>query len=165
MISTILVPVDPASISKAALNLATESAKAYGASVKLVAVIPLVGSGRTSELAPEGGDDITTGVGYRRHARAEPIHDTSAQPGHAGALVEEQLQALARELEQEVESVEVIVASGDAADNIVEMAHREGIGLIVMATHGRTGIARGFLGSVTDAVIRNAETPVLVVRG
>ena len=60
MISKILVPVDPASISKVALNLAAESAKAHGASIDLVAVISSDGSGRTSDLVPEGGQNHPT---------------------------------------------------------------------------------------------------------
>ncbi len=147
MISKILVPVDLTAVSKVALNLSVESAKAYKTGVTLVAVIPGVGSGPTPDIAPDFGDDSTTGVAYRRVTESKPIRDTSTQPGQAGVQVEQQLQTLARELEQEVDSVEVIMASGDAADIIVEIAHREGIGLIVMATHGRSGIARGILGS------------------
>jgi nucleotide-binding universal stress UspA family protein len=54
--------------------------------------------------------------------------------------------------------------SGPAAQCIVETAVDYGADLIVMTTRGRSGIARGILGSVTDAVISHASVPVYVVR-
>ncbi len=54
--------------------------------------------------------------------------------------------------------------SGEAAGEIVRFAGRNDIDLIVMATHGRTGIKRLVLGSVTERVVRQAPCSVLVVR-
>ena len=54
------------------------------------------------------------------------------------------------------------VAKGRSAGVIVEYAQSAEIDLIVMATHGRAGLGRLFLGSVTDEVIRRAGIPVLV---
>jgi nucleotide-binding universal stress UspA family protein len=53
---------------------------------------------------------------------------------------------------------------GNDAEGIVDYADREDMGLIVMATHGRSGIRRWVLGSVADKVLRAAERPVLLVR-
>jgi nucleotide-binding universal stress UspA family protein len=54
---------------------------------------------------------------------------------------------------------------GDPAQAIVEYARSQGIDLIVMGTHGRTGVSRALLGSVTERVVRSAPCPVLAVPG
>lgn len=53
---------------------------------------------------------------------------------------------------------------GSSASSIVEMAEREGAELIVMATHGRTGLFRVLMGSVAEEVVRKAKCPVLTVK-
>ena len=58
-----------------------------------------------------------------------------------------------------------VVRNYRPADAIHELAHRLGASLIVMSTHGRTGLARIALGSVAMDVVRNSECPVLVDRG
>ena len=55
------------------------------------------------------------------------------------------------------------VAIGSPATNILEEAEREGSDLIVMSTHGRTGLAHMLMGSVTEQVVRNASCPVFSV--
>lgn len=55
------------------------------------------------------------------------------------------------------------VELGSPDKNIVEQAKTEGVDLIIMATHGRDGLSRMFMGSVTEQVIRNAPCPVLAV--
>jgi nucleotide-binding universal stress UspA family protein len=57
------------------------------------------------------------------------------------------------------------VMSGDAALSIVEAASAQRSDLIVIATHGHTGLKRALLGSTAERVIRSAPCPVLVVRG
>jgi nucleotide-binding universal stress UspA family protein len=56
------------------------------------------------------------------------------------------------------------VATGDPANAIVQAAQDLGVDLIVMATHGRTGLQHVFLGSVAEKVIRHAPCPVLAIR-
>jgi nucleotide-binding universal stress UspA family protein len=58
----------------------------------------------------------------------------------------------------------VAVRDGASAARIVEVAGEEGAGVIVMGSHGRTGLARLLMGSVTEKVIGHAPCPVLVVR-
>lgn len=53
---------------------------------------------------------------------------------------------------------------GPPADEIVERARSLGVSLILMTTHGRSGLARAVFGSVADAVLRHAPCPVLLVR-
>ena len=56
------------------------------------------------------------------------------------------------------------VATGDPADAIVQVAQEIAVDLIVMATHGRTGLQHVFLGSVAEKVVRHVPCPVLTVR-
>ena len=55
------------------------------------------------------------------------------------------------------------VELGSPYKNIVERAKTDGVDLIIMATHGRNGLSRMFMGSVTEQVIRNAPCPVLAI--
>jgi len=54
---------------------------------------------------------------------------------------------------------------GSPATAILDMADREHVDLIVMATHGRTGLFRMLMGSVAEEVVRKAKCPVLTVKG
>ena len=56
------------------------------------------------------------------------------------------------------------VGFGAPANQIVEYAEKNDIDLIVMGTHGRSGLEKMWLGSVTEKVLRQAHCPVLVVR-
>lgn len=56
------------------------------------------------------------------------------------------------------------IVSGKVADSIVDYANRHGVDIIIMATHGRSGVSRWTLGSVADKVIHYAGVPVLMVR-
>jgi nucleotide-binding universal stress UspA family protein len=87
------------------------------------------------------------------------------------ALVEEVLAEAEGVVEELVGSAHAVgvktrthTAIGDPASEIVACAEAEGIGLIVMSTTGRTGLARAFLGSVAERVVRRAPCPVLTIR-
>ena len=54
---------------------------------------------------------------------------------------------------------------GKVAEEIVQFAHYREADLIIMGTHGRTGVARLLMGSVAEEVLRRAECPVSIVRG
>ena len=60
--------------------------------------------------------------------------------------------------------VEIVIRSGNAADQILETAHEKDADLIVIATHGRTGVKRMALGSVAERVVRHSDRPVMTVR-
>lgn len=53
---------------------------------------------------------------------------------------------------------------GDPAEEIVRLADEEHVELIVMATHGRSGLTRMLMGSVAEAVVRRAKCPVLTLK-
>lgn len=66
--------------------------------------------------------------------------------------------------EQGVHSVEERMLHGHAAENIVDLAHESKNSMVAMTTHGRSGIGRWMMGSVTDRVVRHSGSPVLVIR-
>jgi len=64
-----------------------------------------------------------------------------------------------------VRAVSTVTIEGAAADEIVSYAQSAPRALIAMSTHGRSGVRRWLLGSVTEKVVRHGDDPVLVVRG
>ncbi|MBI4525667.1 MAG: universal stress protein [Deltaproteobacteria bacterium] len=75
------------------------------------------------------------------------------------------LREKARQLKAEgVRAVSYLVPRGKAAEEIVEIAQDTPESLVAISTHGRTGIGRWVLGSVTDRVVRYSGDPVLVIR-
>jgi nucleotide-binding universal stress UspA family protein len=61
-------------------------------------------------------------------------------------------------------SVRVEMAFGRAAEEIVDYAEREGVDLIIMSTHGLSGLTRLILGSVFDKVLNATTLPILLIR-
>ncbi|WP_135363793.1 universal stress protein [Halosimplex halophilum] len=61
-------------------------------------------------------------------------------------------------------AVETALEEGDVVDRLVEYVDDHGIGLVVVGTHGRTGLDKRILGSVTENLMRSASVPVLSVR-
>ncbi len=53
---------------------------------------------------------------------------------------------------------------GDPAEEIIDYAEDEGVDLIIMCSHGRSGIRRWVFGSVTEKVLRGTKTPLLIIR-
>ncbi|MBT9149388.1 MAG: Universal stress protein F [Dehalococcoidia bacterium] len=78
------------------------------------------------------------------------------------AAAREYLSQVATDLKQEGISAETIVVRGQAAEEILDYVKNNQVDLVIMSTHGRSGISRWFLGSVTDRVVRHCVAPVLV---
>jgi nucleotide-binding universal stress UspA family protein len=135
----ILVPLDGSALAEQAISHATLQARRFGARVFLLRVAegvpPTVASGATSELL-RGGDDV--------EAYLAGVADKLSAAG--------------------VEEVDYDTRVGAPAEMILEFARDEGIDLIVMSTHGRSGIGRWVYGSVADKVLRGADTPVFLIR-
>ena len=93
------------------------------------------------------------------HPAAEP----SMSFREAEAEAQTRLEQISRRRLRAGTQFELHVVSGDAAGEILHAATQFGIDLIVMATHGRTGIRRLVLGSVAERVVREAPCPVLTV--
>lgn len=63
------------------------------------------------------------------------------------------------------EDLKFVTVFGDPGSNIAEVASKNNASLIVISSHGRSGVARMLLGSVAERVLRLAPCPVLVLRG
>jgi nucleotide-binding universal stress UspA family protein len=74
------------------------------------------------------------------------------------------LNEIAADLKLHKHQVTPVVEVGPPAEMIVDYASKNGVSLIVMSTHGRSGLARWVYGSVADKVLRAASCPVLLVR-
>ncbi len=107
------------------------------------------------------------------HVFVEPIFygdpslagDTTREVFEQGRKwVEDELEKWASAARPQGMTVRTIVRTGSANEEIVNLATDERAELIIIGTHGRTGLNRLLLGSVTDRVIRFAPCPVLTVR-
>ena len=81
------------------------------------------------------------------------------------AAVQQQLDAAAQQLRDlGIAQVSTAVREGRAGPEIVKLAEEEGCDVVVMSTHGRTGLMHLLMGSVAEAVVRRAPCPVLTLR-
>ena len=139
----ILVPVDFSPYSKRALEMACELARRFESSMLLfhAYVIP------TYPL-PEG------------YVLASPATVTELLDKTQKALADVKANAL----QLGAPRVEVAMSEGVAFAEIVRTAREQAIDLIVMGTHGRTGLKHALMGSVAEKVVRKAPCAVLTVR-
>ncbi len=72
---------------------------------------------------------------------------------------------MAAQLSKKGIAAKTLLNEGDAADVILDAAEATGADLIAMTTHGRTGVGRWLMGSVSNKVVHAARTPVLLSRG
>jgi nucleotide-binding universal stress UspA family protein len=140
MLANVLVPLDGSSLAETALPTAISLVRRKHGHVELVIVhedVPYEWEGY--EDGPWHSMNESTQVHY--------IHDKA-----------EQLRG-ARDM-----TVGHALRRGDVADQICARATEVGADMIVMGTHGRTGLTRIIVGSVADAVVRRATIPVLLLR-
>ena len=137
----ILVPTDFSTGSRFAVDYAVALAQRLGASVHLVHVIE---DPSVAGMFTEAYIDLAL---LRKERRCDARHRMNGLLGqlHAARITDE-------------------IASGLVAQTIVGIAADRGAGLIVMGTHGRTGLAHVLVGSVAEQVMRTAACPVLTVR-
>ncbi|MEW6681484.1 MAG: universal stress protein [Nitrospirota bacterium] len=139
-ITTILVPTDFSEHSRPALSYAEMLAKTFDAKIVLVHVI----------------DTVSFAV-------AESVQWTELYPRLA-EKIQPMLDGLIRESERKGVSAVGRVTEGVPYDQIVKAAEAANADLIVIGTHGRTGMRHVLLGSVAERVVRLAPCPVLTVR-
>lgn len=126
-----------------ALTVAIRFAKLLGAAVDLVHVYPMAAAG---VLSPVPG-----------------VVPLPPAPPDLLDEIERSLDAVATQVRAAGVDRLTTILQGRAADEIVAYANRVAADLIVMGTHGRTGIRRVLLGSVAEQVLRQARCPLLVV--
>lgn len=128
--------------------------------------------GPASKAATDHAVDLAAQSDARLHALY--VLDTSTYPAlEAGtetvqSALKEEGQTALDSVTDAAEDADVPVVSELVSETphegIIEYATTNDVDLIVMGTHGRTGLDRFLLGSVTERVVRTAETPVLTVR-
>lgn len=79
-------------------------------------------------------------------------------------IAQSYLTSLAEKFNQSGMEVQVRIEAGAVVETILEVAQTEKVHLIALASHGRTGLARAFYGSVADGILHNTKCPLLVVR-
>jgi nucleotide-binding universal stress UspA family protein len=154
MYSRILLTTDGSHDSHAAVSYAVELALATGATVVVLEVIE---SPREVYRRASAAGWVSSGTGF--------LTDENVSSLIAGerAAAEHHLRAIAAELQRAgVTDVDCRIRSGAPGPEIVAAADEEECDTIVLATHGRSGIARLLLGSVADYVARNATCAVLL---
>jgi nucleotide-binding universal stress UspA family protein len=138
MFTKILVPLDRSALAEQAVGRAAAIARAHDASIDLMIVHEPFGVGLLAGPTAEA-DTLDGEHRYIERMAGEVCEGSSL-------------------------TVTGCVQRGSAADVICDHARAIGADLIVMTSHGRTGLGRMWLGSVADAVVRNSPVPVLVLR-
>ncbi len=143
----ILVPVDFSESSKAALEHAAFLATELGSSIEVMHVV------EPPDFVPL--DTALAGVG------------TGAMPQTLGEIARQQAEKDVAELidgvdRTKLKAIDASVRTGYAHEIIVDEAEKHD--LVVMGTHGRTGLAHLVMGSVAERVVRRCKSPVLTVK-
>ena len=140
----VLVPLDGSEFAEAALGPAMAIAQAMEAEVVLFRVAQPVP--RTAKLAemPDVYNDVVAAT-YRE--------------------AEEYLEGLQKKLASDRVSIEYRPASGGIARQILDYAADQGVDLIVLSSHGRTGVDRWVHGSIAQKLLSNCVCSTLMIRG
>jgi nucleotide-binding universal stress UspA family protein len=153
MYEHLLVPLDGSPAAERVLEHAEALATAFGSQITLIraTVSPEM------ILSETAAGDATVG-------EIAPILDPDPIVEADEASATEYLDGVAERLRQRNLTVHVEHHEGHASQVIVERAATLHAGLILMTTHGRSGLGRVVFGSVADSVLRHAPCPVLLVR-
>jgi nucleotide-binding universal stress UspA family protein len=145
MTRRILHPSDFSSASNAAFKKSIDMAKAGRAELLVAHVIsPIVPVAGEGYLSPKTYDDIVKS---------------------SRAWAQKQLDRLVAKARKSGVRVKGLLAEGAAHEQIVRIARTKRADMVVMGTHGRSGLAKLILGSVAGRVVAAASCPVLTVRG
>ncbi len=142
----VVVPLDGSELAEAALPSATELARATGAAISLVRVPTL--------------PVYVTAVPETAGWIPDLLRETALE---AKTYLTEQAESL-RSSGLDVSSDVELVVSGGVAEGIMSFARQQRADVIVMSTHGRSGLGRWVFGSVADRVLRAADIPIWLVR-
>ena len=144
-IRSILLPTDFSECGNFARSYAASLARKFGASIIAVHVI----------------EPMVPTVGYSGMTEPLPIADIADQ---LETSAERELPRIAEGEECAGLEIEEVIVHGEAAAEIVRVAKERNADLIVLSSHGRTGLGRILFGSTAEAVVRHASCPVLVVK-
>jgi nucleotide-binding universal stress UspA family protein len=145
MYEEILVPLDGSVLAEAALPHARALAKAFDGRITLITVF------EPATVISQPG-------------MVGPVISVSVDAEAETAALREYLDKIAANLKTEGIDVRTAIREGDAASAVIDYAAANREDIIVMSTHGRSGIQRWVYGSVADKVLRSANVPVLLIR-
>jgi nucleotide-binding universal stress UspA family protein len=159
MYHKILVPLDGSALAEAALEhlrhvAGSESEVLLLRVMEVVAEpVPVPASAGLAPIPPVIAPSLGT------------AEATAAARTKAFSDAEEYLESKANALRGSVRAVRTLVlGDADVASAIAGVAESEQVDLIVMSTHGRTGVVRWLLGSIAEKVVRSTHAPILLVR-
>ncbi len=142
----VLLPVDGSSISDSAVPHGVEMAKAIGCGITVLRVVSPMAYGEAfADYVPTVQSDAFVAS---IQAEAQGYVDSKVAEIQAAGIAD----------------VEGKIVEGNPGSVIIDEVGQGGEQLVVMATHGRSGVGRWLMGSVTDRVIRHSAGPVLVIR-
>jgi nucleotide-binding universal stress UspA family protein len=143
MYQKLLVPLDGSSLAEQALPQAVALATAFDGELHLVQVV-------TNYMSPPYGVE---------YAMGETFRDVAIREAH------EYLKRIQHRLESLYAGpIRTKVIEGLVAENVIDYADFQACDMIVMATHGRSGVGRWVFGSVAERVLRASHCPILLVR-
>jgi nucleotide-binding universal stress UspA family protein len=142
MFKKILCPVDFSKFTEEVITYAADIAKHYGAELHVLHVIP----------------NLTYFTPYESFLTPENL---VAVEKNIQDEVERDFGKILKHIDMEIKRV---VKTGVAFVEIIDYAKSEGIDLIVMGTHGRSGIEHILIGNVAEKVVRKSPCPVLTIR-
>ena len=153
MYTNIMVPLDGSELAECVLpHVEGFIAECRVNSIVLVRVV---------EPAPMKFDDTAAISATSRELLVENIRRVE-EKRQSAAL--EYLNSVERRLKQEGVKISAEVLVGGVAESLADYTETKGIDLIIIATHGRSGISRWVRGSIADRVLRFSPVPVLMVR-
>ena len=156
MFKRLLVPLDGSRFSSRVLRYAIEIARRFGAEIILLQVIqparPFV---PTAGIVP----DMVSPTTIRITAQAAFMEDKSN-----ATRARRYLSSKVRGIQSQDIKASYQVVVGEPAQSILELSKKERVDMVIMTTHGRTGLKRAVMGSISDIVIRGSGKPVLVIR-
>lgn len=151
MPARILVPLDLTTPGEAKLPIAESYARAFGAEILLLHVLPRLPALKVL-------DDL------RSARRKADLDNTLDVPTSAEAAARSYLDAIAARLRAAGVRVQAIVREGAIAPTVLDVAGRQGVELIILGSNQRPGLSRLMLGDTAQAIVRGAPCPTLLVR-
>ncbi len=149
MYHSILVPLDGSETAEKILPHVKALARCTGAEIVLLrAPVPSPSSATLNALAV----NPTGGVLPPEFSFEELVEET-----------EEYLARVHDDLDKQGFDVRIVMAEGEPAEQIIQVAQQENVDLIAMCTHGRTGLGRFVWGSITEDVLHHSNRPLLLV--
>lgn len=162
---TILVPLDGSAFSRRAINYVSRFFHPSDYSITLMRV-----GDEPERVVVHTAQPLFVAGAFLSDMQVPTRLDAIEQPMYASqvretavAVLEDELLIEAKELRRLGYEVTVEARTGDPAEEIRRFAKNHGVDLIVMATHGRTGLRRLALGSVAADVVRHSRVPVMLI--